>query len=237
MNDLINAKEVIKELLSKTEYNFNDLCRLVSVLRSKDGCPWDREQTNKSIRNCFIDETYEFIEGLDNDDDRLMCEELGDVLFQIIFHSDIKMDEKKFDIDDVIDGICKKMILRHPHVFGDTSVENSSEVLVNWENIKNHEKKRKSPYEQLDSVAKSLPSLMRAQKLQSKAAKNGLLENQSVDDKISHIQMLLEGLKQDKNSESLGKILFALSGVCQDLDVEAEEILYIENEAFIKKFI
>ena len=234
---MINAKEVIKELLSKTEYNFNDLCRLVSVLRSKDGCPWDREQTNKSIRNCFIDETYEFIEGLDNDDDRLMCEELGDVLFQIIFHSDIKMDEKKFDIDDVIDGICKKMILRHPHVFGDTSVENSSEVLVNWENIKNHEKKRKSPYEQLDSVAKSLPSLMRAQKLQSKAAKNGLLENQSVDDKISHIQMLLEGLKQDKNSESLGKILFALSGVCQDLDVEAEEILYIENEAFIKKFI
>lgn len=236
VNNLFDSKQAIKELLVKNEYNFNDLCNLVSVLRSEDGCPWDREQTNKSIRNCFIDETYEFIEGLDNDDDALMCEELGDVLFQIIFHSDIKMSENKFDINKVIDGICKKMILRHPHVFGDTSVENSSEVLVNWENIKNHEKKRKSPYEQLDSVAKSLPSLMRAQKLLSKAEKNDLVKESSFDDKINEIQKCLDSLKNSKNTRDAGKLLFSAAGVCKQLGAEAEEILYIENESFLANF-
>ena len=166
-----NSIEAIKYLVSKSKYSFDDLCLLVGVLRSENGCPWDREQTNKSIRNCFIDETYEFIEGLDNDDNELMCEELGDVLFQIIFHADIKSDDYTFSINNVVDGICKKMILRHPHVFGDVSVANSGEVLVNWENIKNDEKSRKTPYEQLDSVSKSLPSMMRAQKLISKAKK------------------------------------------------------------------
>ena len=106
-----NTKQLIKELIAKDNYTFNDLCNLVSVLRSNDGCPWDREQTNKSIRNSIIDETYEFIEGLDDNNDGLMCEELGDVLFQIIFHSDIKSDNEAFDINDVINGICKKMIL------------------------------------------------------------------------------------------------------------------------------
>ena len=155
-------------------HTYEDFLKVIEELRSEHGCPWDREQTNKSIRNCFIDETYEFIEGLDTDDNKLMCEELGDVLFQIIFHADIKSDNNSFDINEIIDGICKKMILRHPHVFGDVSVKNSGEVLVNWENIKNDEKSRKTPYEQLDSVSKSLPSMMRAQKLISKAKKNCL---------------------------------------------------------------
>jgi tetrapyrrole methylase family protein/MazG family protein len=183
-----NSKEVIKELLSKNNYNFDDLCNLVSVLRSEEGCPWDREQTNKSIRNCIIDETYEFIEGLDTDDDKLMCEELGDVLFQVVFHSDIKQDNNVFDIGNVIDGICKKMILRHPHVFGTVNVADSAEVLVNWENIKNDEKQRKTPLEQLQSVSKALPSLMRAQKLQSKAAKNNLIEKASFDTAIEEAE-------------------------------------------------
>ncbi|MBQ7398922.1 MAG: MazG family protein [Clostridia bacterium] len=231
-----NAKNIIKNLLEKSEYNFDDLCRLVYVLRSEDGCPWDREQTNKSIRNCFIDETYEFIEGLDREDDKLMCEELGDVLFQIIFHSDIKRDNKCFDINDVIDGICKKMILRHPHVFGTVNVENSAEVLVNWENIKNHEKQRKTPYEQLDSVSKALPSLMRAQKLQSKAAKCGLLEKADFEESVKNANRALSALKESGNSEDLGKLLFSITQIADSMDVEAEEILYIENDNFIKKF-
>lgn len=226
----------IELLLSKKNYSFDDLCLLVSVLRSENGCPWDREQTNKSIRNCMIDETYEFIEGLDNDDDKLMCEELGDVLFQIIFHSDIKSDDNTFAIGDVIDGICKKMILRHPHVFGNTSVENSSEVLVNWENIKNHEKKRKTPYEQLDSVSKSLPSLMRSQKLQAKAEKTGLVDKSIFESEISKVETALSNLKISKNKEDVGKLLFAVCGVSKSLDVEAEETLYIENENFLSKF-
>ena len=231
-----NSVQAIEMLLSKNSYNFDDLCTLVAVLRSENGCPWDREQTCKSIRNCMIDETYEFIEGLDEDDNKLMCEELGDVLFQIVFHSDIKSDENAFDINSVIDGICKKMILRHPHVFGDTSVKDSGEVLVNWENIKNHEKQRKTPYEQLESVSKALPSLMRAQKLQSKAVKNNLVKSVSFESSISEIESRLESFKKSKNTDEIGKILFEISALCNLLCVEAEEILYIENNQFIQKF-
>lgn len=232
----LEIESIKARLVSNKNFSFDDLCDLVAVLRSENGCPWDREQTNKSIRNCFIDETYEFIEGLDNDDNELMCEELGDVLFQIMFHADIKKDDGVFAIDDVVDGICKKMILRHPHVFGDVNVSNSSEVLVNWENIKNNEKSRKTPYEQLDSVAKSLPSLMRSQKLQKKADKTGLCKFESVDKAVDNIQSALDCFKISKNKDDLGKILFAVCGVSQMMDVECEEILYIENEKFLKSF-
>jgi len=231
-----NTKQLIKELIAKDNYTFNDLCNLVSVLRSDDGCPWDREQTNKSIRNSIIDETYEFIEGLDDNNDGLMCEELGDVLFQIIFHSDIKSDNEAFDINDVINGICKKMILRHPHVFGDVSVSSSSDVLVNWENIKNSEKQRKTPYEQLDSVSKALPSLMRAQKLISKAEKNNLVEKSDLSAALNGIKKTLEDVEKTENVHFLGKLLFDVSALCRVMDVEAEEILYIENNKFINQF-
>ena len=233
MQDSLSA---IKNLVSKDKYNFDDLCSLVSVLRSENGCPWDREQTNKSIRNCFIDETYEFIEGLDTDDNKLMCEELGDVLFQIIFHADIKSDDNSFDINEIIDGICKKMILRHPHVFGDVSVKNSGEVLVNWENIKNNEKSRKTPYEQLDSVSKALPSLMRSQKLISKAQKNSLVEKKDFSQSIDAVQCALDALKDSKNPDDAGRLLFEITGLCNSMGVESEEILYIENQRFIEKF-
>lgn len=230
------ANKVIERLMSKSSYNFDDLCDLVTVLRSENGCPWDREQTNKSIRNCIIDETYEFIEGLDNEDNELMCEELGDVLFQIVFHSDIKRDNGAFNVNDVIDGICKKMIIRHPHVFGDVNVKNSDEVLVNWENIKNDEKKRKTPYEQLDSVAKSLPSLMRAQKLISKAQKNNLIECADFDSAVSDVKECLDNLKNTNDRDCLGELLFKICSLARYMDVEAEEILYVENEKFLKRF-
>ncbi|MBE6681775.1 MAG: nucleoside triphosphate pyrophosphohydrolase [Ruminococcaceae bacterium] len=230
------ANKVIERLMSKSSYNFDDLCDLVTVLRSENGCPWDREQTNKSIRNCIIDETYEFIEGLDNEDNELMCEELGDVLFQIVFHSDIKRDNGAFNVNDVIDGICKKMIIRHPHVFGDVNVKNSDEVLVNWENIKNDEKKRKTPYEQLDSVAKSLPSLMRAQKLIGKAQKNNLIECADFDSAVSDVKECLDNLKNINDRDCLGELLFKICSLARYMDVEAEEILYVENEKFLKRF-
>ncbi len=233
MNTISKQKEA---LMSKQSYTFDDLITLVEILRGPEGCVWDRQQTAKSVRNCFIDETYEFIEGLDNDDDKLMCEELGDVLFQIMFHADIKKDENAFDVGDVIDGICKKMILRHPHVFGDVSVKNSDEVLVNWEIIKNDEKSRKTPYEQLDSVAKSLPSLMRSQKLQKKADKTELVKFEGVDKGIDCVQSALDDFKNSKNKEDLGRLLFTICGVSQQLDIESEETLYIENEKFLKSF-
>ncbi len=234
---MLNANYAKKELLRKEHFNFDDLCTLVSVLRSEDGCPWDREQTNKSIRNAFIDETYEFIEGLDLDDNHLMCEELGDVLFQIVFHSDIKKDDKVFDMSDVIDGICKKMILRHPHVFGDVSVANSGEVLVNWENIKNDEKQRKTPYMQLDSVSKALPSLMRAQKLQKKADKTDLEKLKDVSSFISDARGVLDMIeKKGVNCDNIGQLLFACAGISQTGGVESEEALSYQNDKFLEKF-
>lgn len=230
-------KEIITTLSTKELFDFNDLLDLVKVLRGENGCPWDKEQTNKSIRNSIIDETYEFIEGLDSDNDELMCEELGDVLFQIIFHASIKSDEKIFNIDDIINGICKKMILRHPHVFGETKVENSTQVLSNWEKIKSAEKQRKTPYEQLDSVSKALPSLMRCAKLQSKAIKYGLTGNNDTDKYISDTEICLEQIKKgNADSEILGKLLFAVSGIVRTKDFEPEEVLYHENSAFIEQF-
>jgi len=231
-----DVKDKIRELLNKDRFCFDDLCALVSVLRSEEGCPWDREQTNKSIRNCFIDETYEFIEGLDCDDNELMCEELGDVLFQIVFHADIKNDSNAFGMDEIIDGICKKMILRHPHVFADTTVENSSEVLVNWDIIKNDEKQRKTPYEQLKSVSAALPALMRAQKLRSKAIKNNLIEECDFDAKCDTVQGLLNELRDSKNPDKLGELLSELTALSRIMDVEAEEVLYKYNNAFVEKY-
>ena len=234
---MFDAKTAKKELITKKHFEFDDLCTLVSVLRSPEGCPWDREQTNKSIRNAFIDETYEFIEGLDLNDNELMCEELGDVLFQIIFHADIKKDASVFKISDVIDGICKKMILRHPHVFGDVSVKNSGEVLVNWENIKNDEKQRKTPYEQLDSISKSLPSLMRAQKLQKKADKTQLYKLKSTTEFVSSLRNVLDEIQANgANKNNIGRLLFQCAGLCQSIDVEGEEALGIENDKFLNKF-
>lgn len=234
---MFDAKNAIKELLEKEQFSFDDLCTLVSVLRSPDGCPWDREQTNKSLRNAFIDETYEFIEGLDLEDNYLMCEELGDVLFQIIFHADIKKNDGVFKIDDVIDGICKKMILRHPHVFGDVNVANSGEVLVNWENIKNDEKQRKTPFMQLDSISKSLPSLMRAQKLQKKADKTSLRKMPDNSELISQARKLLEDIeKNGGDNDKIGKLLFACAGLSLNCDIESEEALSYENDKFLASF-
>ena len=126
----------------KDNYTFSDLRAIMEMLRSEDGCPWDREQTHKSIRKDLIEETYEVVEAIDNDDSHLLCEELGDLLLQVAFHSRISEEAGEFNIDDVADGICKKLILRHPHVFGEVKVSDSGEVLDNWEKIKKEEKQR-----------------------------------------------------------------------------------------------
>ena len=231
-----DAKRIIEKLKSKDGFDFEDMCNLVRVLRSEDGCPWDREQTNKSIRNEFIDETYEFIEGLDTDDDTLMCEELGDVLFQIVFHTVIKEETDTFDMGDVISGICRKMILRHPHVFGETEVDNSAQVLVNWENIKNDEKHRSTPYSQLDSVSKALPSLMRCQKLIKKADKTGLDKMGTTDEYIQRLEEAISMYKKSGDTALLGKMMFAVCGIAKTQDVEAEELLYRENNSYLDSF-
>ena len=124
----------------KDNYKFEDLVDIVSILRSENGCDWDKEQTHKSIRKGFIEEVYEAVEAIDTENPELLCEELGDVLLQVVFHARISAEDKEFDIDDVCDGICKKLIYRHPHVFGDVKVKNSAEILENWDTLKKNGK-------------------------------------------------------------------------------------------------
>jgi tetrapyrrole methylase family protein/MazG family protein len=147
-----------------------NLVDVVVVLRSEQGCPWDREQDHKSIRNDLIEETYEVIEAIDTDDPVLLREELGDVLLNVVFHAGIESDAGRFNIDDVSDEICKKMIYRHPHVFGELSAGNSDEVLRLWEKIKSDEKQRKTVTDKLNAIPVQLPALMRATKVGKKAS-------------------------------------------------------------------
>ena len=157
----------------KTTYGIDDLREIMRILRSPGGCPWDREQNHASIKKSLIEETYEVIEAINKEDDTLLCEELGDVLLQVVFHAQMAEERNAFGFDEITDGICKKLIERHPHVFGDIKVDNSAEVLVNWEQIKSQSKNRKTQTDKMLSVPRELPALMRSTKLQEKAAKVG----------------------------------------------------------------
>ena len=217
--------------LRKEKYGFEDLVEITRILRSDEGCPWDREQNHKSIRMNFVEETYEACEAIDNDDPVLLLEELGDVLAQVVFHAELESEVGRFDISDVADGVCKKFIERHPHVFGDIQADTSAEVLKNWDDIKRREKKQKTHFSAMDSVARSLPSLMRAEKLQSKAEKAGLPQKSisELSEKIS--AELARGEEMD-----IGNVLMDVVRVSRVLGVNPEEALERRNEQFISSF-
>ena len=164
---------MVKDFAFKDSYNCADLINIVSILRAPGGCPWDAEQTHESIRKNFIEETYEVIEAINMNSPEMLREELGDVLLQIALHAQMEAEKGVFTFDDVCDEICKKLIIRHPHVFGDVNVSSTDEVLTNWDAIKMATKKQKTTAESMASVPRELPALMRAQKIQHKAAKVG----------------------------------------------------------------
>ena len=197
------AKALVERFDGK--YTFEDLITIMEILRSDGGCPWDREQTHESIRKNFIEETYEVIEAIDKSDSALLREELGDVLLQVVFHSRISEENGDFDFSDVADEICRKMIVRHPHIFSDVTADTTEEVLTNWESIKASTKKRESTRDRLDSVAKTLPSLMRAQKLAGKMKKEGV---------ATPLEILV------------GDALFDIVALCQEAGIDAEKALY-----------
>ncbi len=232
----------IKTLIEKENYKFDDLCAIMEILRSENGCPWDREQDHKSIRNNLLEETYEAVEGIDKSDSEILKEELGDVLLQVVFHARIAQEEKDFDIDDVADGVCKKLILRHPHIFGDVKADTSEQVLKNWDEIKKTEKHQKSAADTLRSVSVAMPALMRAGKLQSKAAKVGFTYPDTsaalakVDEEYSELREALSGGDPSKIEEEFGDLLFAVANAARLAGVNAEEALFRTNEKFIDRF-
>ncbi len=227
----------------KDNYTFYDLVEIIKVLRNPDsGCPWDKVQTHQSIRQEFIEETYEVIEAIDNDDKELLKEELGDVLLQVVFHSEIEAENNSFNIDDVADGVCKKLIVRHPHIFGNVEADTVDEVLKNWDNIKMQTKSQKTQSEVLEGISKALPSLMRSQKLQKKAGKVGFdwADIHGAMDKLKEeVSELDEAIGEDNQShieEELGDVLFSAVNIARFAHIDAEKTLYNACEKFIHRF-
>jgi tetrapyrrole methylase family protein / MazG family protein len=229
----MNTEEKKKKLVTEEKHDFDSLRMLTEVLRGKGGCPWDIEQTHESIRNDIIEETYEVVEAIDNADKKLLREELGDVMFQVMFHSRIEEEAGNFSVEDVINDVCEKMITRHPHVFGDVSVNNSDDVLNNWEQIKKAEKDRKTVKESMQSVPKQLPALMRTRKIVKKAKKDLYDFNVTEDNIVS----LAEKLKTSAGSERvkiLTEIIF--DAVVLAGDADSEKNLGDKTDEFVNNY-
>ena len=224
----------------KEKYNFNDLLRIMEILRAPDGCMWDREQDHQSIRQNFIEETYEVCEAIDEQDTEHLKEELGDVLLQVVFHAQMEKEKGVFDIEDVADGVCKKLIFRHPHIFGTVEVASSEEILRNWDELKRKEKHQKTDTSALESVAKSLPGLIRAAKLQKKAAKVGFdWENaqgalEKVEEELDEVKRAVAG--DGDPEEEIGDLLFAVVNVARHLKVDPERAMEKTCNKFVRRF-
>lgn len=224
----------------KETYDFNDLLRIMEILRAPDGCMWDREQDHQSIRRNFIEETYEVCEAIDEEDTEHLKEELGDVLLQVVFHTQMEKEKGVFDIGDVADGICKKLIFRHPHIFGSVEVGSSEEILRNWDELKRKEKHQETDTAALQSVAKSLPGLIRAEKLQKKAAKVGFDWDRAEDalDKVAEeLDEVRRAMQGDGDpEEELGDLLFAAVNVSRHLKIDAERAMEKACNKFTDRF-
>ncbi len=224
----------------KDSYNVKDLEEIVRILRAPGGCPWDAEQTHQSIRRNFLEEAYEAAEAIDEESPEHLKEELGDVLLQVVFHARMEQEEGRFDLDAVADGVCKKLIYRHPHVFGDVSVSGTGEVLSNWEELKRKEKGQATNTDALESVARSLPALWRAEKVQKKAKKAGF-DWPDISGALDKLSEELEELKtaaaQGTNvAEELGDLLFSAVNVSRFLKVDCEDALNQATDKFIGRF-
>jgi tetrapyrrole methylase family protein/MazG family protein len=220
-------------------YTFEDLRKIIADLRDPQrGCPWDKEQTHQSLKPYMMEEAAEAIDAVDEGPTALK-EELGDVLLQIFLHSQIAHEAKTFSIDDVIDGLAKKLIERHPHVFGDIEVSSSAEVVKNWNTIKEKDKKRESL---LDGIAKSLPALSQAQKIGDRVGRigfdwldaRGVIEK--VDEELSELQAEIETPNSAEAAEEFGDLLFTVAQLSRFLGLEAEQALRKSNEKFSRRF-
>ena len=224
----------------KAHYDLQDLRQIVHLLRAPGGCPWDAAQTHLSIRRNFLEEAYEACEALDCDDAAMLREELGDVLLQVLFHADIETGRGRMTIDDIADAECKKLIFRHPHVFSNTRADDSEQVLVNWDKLKRQEKGQRTTADAMDSVARSLPALWRADKLQSKAAKAGFEfpdVSGALDKLDEETQELRSAVESGTNfEEELGDVLFAAVKVGRFCGVDPEAALSKTCEKFIARF-
>ena len=227
----------------------NDLLKIMSRLRDpKKGCPWDIEQTFETIAHYTIEEAYEVCEAITNNDHNSLKDELGDLLLQIAFHSKIAEESKLFCFEDVVESICKKMVERHPHVFGDTKIETASEQLASWEDIKAKEREIRSenqlePLSALDGVSVAYPALLRAEKLQKRAARVGFDWKETrpvlnkLDEEVSELKEVLNSnCDRVRLEEELGDILFTCVNIARHINIDPEAALHKANKKFIQRF-
>lgn len=226
------------ELLEKNEYGFADLELIVEMLRCPYGCPWDKEQTHETIRSNMIEEAYELVEGIDNNDVELMKEETGDVMLQSVFHGVIGKYNDEFTVDDTLNEVCKKLITRHPHVFGEVEAKTSAKVLDNWDKIKSDSKGRKTVAEKMESVPNILPALMRANKVGEKSAKLKFDYHDKYDSGEKVAEELREVMTADDSHvhEEVGDLLFATVCLARMLGVDPEKALNDATDKFIGRF-
>lgn len=221
-------------------YNYDDLLYMIALLRSENGCPWDRVQTHESIRRGLLEEAYEVAEAIDDGDENELKEELGDLLMQVVFHADIERDAGRFTMDDVCDGVVKKLLYRHPHVFGSGTADTPDAVLATWEQVKRSEKGQTSTAQAMAGVSRALPGTWRAEKIQAKAAADGF--------DWPHISGAMDKLREEADElqraidgdgdvfEELGDLLFAAVKVGRFLHIDAESALHAACDKFIARY-
>lgn len=229
--------KIVLDFLCKESYDLRDFVALVSYLRSPNGCPWDQVQTHESIRRNFLEETYEACEAIDAGDLVHMREELGDVLMQVLFHTDIEREAGHFDIDDVADAACKKLVYRHPHVF-----RRDEPDAPDWDTMKQRERAQTTTAEAMDSVARSLPALWRCDKIQSKAAKTGFewpdvhAALDKVDEETRELRAAVASGDTEAIGDELGDLLFAAVKVARFAGIDPEQAAHAACEKFIRRF-
>lgn len=225
----------------KDRYNIDDLLRILEILRSPEGCPWDKVQTHESIRTDLIEETYEVCEGIDKDSPEMLREELGDLLLQIVFHAQIEREKGTFDFDDVCNDICQKLVYRHPHVFGEVKADNCDEVLKNWDALKRESKHQDTFTDTLESVPKNFPALLRGEKVCKRASRAGLPINDPAE-YAARIRARLDELESSgfevnsQNQQTYGDMLLDFCNLDRILKIDGEKALTYSTNKFIIDF-
>ena len=215
----------------KQHYTADDLAAIIAILRDPDnGCPWDKVQTHRSIRMNFLEEAYEAVDAIDLEDPELLCEELGDVLMQVVFHAQIEREAGHFTFDEVCDGVCRKLIERHPHIFG------GDESIKDWDSLKNKEKGRTTLADELGTVPVTLPALMRAQKLQKRADRCGA-EQSAPETARQALRAALDGWNREQDAQAAGELLFAAANAMRLAGVDAEEALTFASKRYCAELL
>lgn len=228
--------------MEKNHYTYEDLVQIIEDLRSENGCSWDKKQTHESLREHILEESYEFVEAIDNHDVANMKEELGDILLQVVMHAQIAKEAQNFNIEDVVDGIARKLVYRHPHVFSEHQGISPEEVKDQWDELKAKEKQHTSKTESMMSIAKALPALTRANKIAEKTKKIGFFWDASepiiekVKEELGEVQKEVENKDLVALEEEIGDLLLSVVNLSSFLEINPEFALTKALEKFINRF-